>query len=187
MLGPPATTAELIAVRRTIGTRLSPDLGGWWRRVNGIQHRDGGYPPGALIPEYFHPYSTRQAIDAWRMHLAIQREVYPNDLHNEMDRAIAHMMTQPAATNPREWLWLPGWVPWATNGMGDSLFIDLREGPHRGCVTRFRHDAGSAPDPQWPSIEALWHHAANLLEAVDHEEFQRTGVFQIARWDVPYG
>jgi cell wall assembly regulator SMI1 len=156
MLGPPATSAELIAVRQTIGTRLSPDLGGWWRRANGIRHSDAGTPPGSLIPGFFDPYSTDRAIETWRMYLAIQRDVYPIDQHEEMDRYIAHLMSQPAGTNPSDWIWLPAWVPVATNGGGDALFVDLREGPLRGCVTRFHKDAGSVPDPQWPSLAAMW-------------------------------
>jgi cell wall assembly regulator SMI1 len=186
ILNGPASTAELAAVESAIGVELPAELRAWWLTANGVRP-SGSRVRGKLIPEYYQPRTAKDALDTRDLLLTIQREVYPTELHAELDAFIIEQTTrQPGTVPPHSGLiWLPPWLPLAEDGMGGGLFVDLRRGPGQGCVMAYAKD-GATTGPRWPDVSAMWTQIADALDAVDHEEFERTNEFTIGRWHLPY-
>jgi cell wall assembly regulator SMI1 len=60
--------------------------------------------------------------------------------------------------------WHEDWIPIGDNSGGDYLFVDLREGPARGCVMEFTKAGACFADPLWPSVTAMLTEIADALE-----------------------
>ena len=61
-------------------------------------------------------------------------------------------------------LWLPLFVPIAVTASGSHLFVDLREGPLRGCVMPFDNVEGADEEPLWENVAAMLDATVEWLE-----------------------
>lgn len=185
-LNPPATAAEIDTVATTLGVALPADLRAWWGLSNGVRH-GVGLPSASLIPDFSSPYPIAMALKRWRVHLEVQQKSYPPGMREEMEQFIAAQNTQPAGTLLPQLYWLPRWLPIAGDGGGGGLFIDLREGPQRGCLVEFSRDH-QGTTPRWESVTQLWVDVADELEAIDTESLRsgRIADLEIDGWVPPH-
>lgn len=118
------------------------------------------------------------------MHLRVSREIVPPDLVERWQTWQERCRRDPAAAlypGEASVLWIPEWLPIAGDGAGGGLFVDLRSGPHRGCVVRF-NDTGHEATPEWTDSEAMLTHVANALESLPMDT---GGATVIGAWRVP--
>jgi cell wall assembly regulator SMI1 len=59
-------------------------------------------------------------------------------------------------------MWLPGFLPIATDGGGADLFVDLRSGPEHGCVREF-DKVYTDGNPRWANVTAMLADIADAL------------------------
>nr|WP_042177600.1 SMI1/KNR4 family protein [Kibdelosporangium sp. MJ126-NF4]CEL12705.1 hypothetical protein [Kibdelosporangium sp. MJ126-NF4]CTQ93569.1 hypothetical protein [Kibdelosporangium sp. MJ126-NF4] len=172
---PPATEPDIAAAEEAVGVALPADLLAWWRLADG--RADG---PGHLLPRWFDPYPVASALRSRKSWTDVWRNAEDNYfasedgwMHRELlawaggqrptvDDRIAALMAEPAGT-PCEGMYLPVWLPIADSRMGTDLFVDLRDGPLRGCVMSFDNVGTAQADPTWPSVTAMLAEVANAL------------------------
>lgn len=129
-LNGPASEQEIDATERALGVTLPEDVRATYRRHNG-SNKDG-----AALFDYwgFMPLASIQDISKILNDLRTRGDFdgYQNDGN--------------ASVMSREW-WNPKWVPFAANGSGDHICIDLAPGPrgHLGQVVEWIHDAAERP------------------------------------------
>lgn len=143
-LNPPASEADLQAVESTLGLELPADLREWLRLNDGMGH---GGSFGRVLPPLHNPIPCEQILKVHSMHLSIERSVGGDA--DELDR----VTTAPAGTPA--WRYPRAFVPFAEDGGGVPLFVDLREGQLRGCVGEWNPEMGGFSRPLWPGIAAM--------------------------------
>jgi cell wall assembly regulator SMI1 len=62
------------------------------------------------------------------------------------------------------WLWVPSFVEIAHDITASRLFVDLRPGELRGCVTMWDRDEGALDEPHWASVSEMLEQTASSLE-----------------------
>lgn len=147
-LGVPARRDEIPAVATLVGEPLPDDLVAWWRRSCGTT----GFLAARLLTGHA-PYSIDEAVACRTMML----EIAGCD-----DAELAELSAEPAGSPCQNWL--PMWVPIAYDSGGDCLFVDLRPGPERGCVTQW-YETDFAMDPKWPDVATM---LAEIADALEH-------------------
>jgi cell wall assembly regulator SMI1 len=149
-LNPTADARTLAEAAAAVGVPLPADLVAWWRRADGMRQPRSA---GTLLPPHFVPLSVGQALRSRRTWLDVA-----DDTPHPADAALPG----PAGT---PWnVWLPVWLPIASDGGGGELFVDLRSGEAHGCVMAFdKVDAATSP-PVWPSVRAMLADVADALE-----------------------
>jgi cell wall assembly regulator SMI1 len=151
-VNPPATAEEIAAVEHAAGGELPPDLAAWWHRTNGMRSRPDS---GQLLPPSYLPYTIEESLGSHRLWLEVAAET-SDPRFTEED------LRKPAGSAALQFS--PAFLPIARNGSGDDLFVDLRSGPRRGCVTEYNHEQGALSGPCWPDIAAMLADVANGLE-----------------------
>jgi cell wall assembly regulator SMI1 len=134
----PATPEWLRRAEEAVGGQLPADLTRWWRLADGM---DGHT---RLIPHLHTPLSIGAALSSRLTWLEVSAENTHDDTGSDG-----------AAGSPVYGVWLPQWLPIASDQGGSELFVDLRPGPARGCVGEFYSDGWEFRAPRWGSVAAM--------------------------------
>ncbi|MEU3648597.1 SMI1/KNR4 family protein [Lentzea sp. NPDC034063] len=153
---PPATATDVAAAEEAIGVPLPADLAAWWMACGGLTNVD--YTP--IIPKFHSPVGVGQSLEVRETMMEIRREVA---IDPDVDGYEARKLAEPAGS-PIGDLWLPLFVPIAVNASGSYLFVDLREGPLRGCVMPFDNVEGADEEPLWKNVAAMLDATVEWLE-----------------------
>jgi cell wall assembly regulator SMI1 len=151
-VNPPATEAAIAEAEAAVGTPLPADLLAWWRRADGMRWVDPH--AGWLIPPHFIPHPIDRALESRRIWLDVM----------ESCGAESEMPAGPAGSESD--VWLPDWMPIGADGGGRELFVDLRDGPQRGCVMEYDKVGAAEGPPSWPSVAAM---LAEIADALEHD------------------
>jgi cell wall assembly regulator SMI1 len=172
---PPASPADIAAAEEILGSPLPADLAAWWRQFGGIAQTYTHWP---LIPPHWHPHGLDDALLLrTQMIEAISGIAFATRGEEQDFEAAA--LRQPAGT-PCVELWLPAWLPVASDGAGYELFVDLREGPRHGCVMEWGKYSGADGEPVWPNVTTMLDDTLRALGGghQDHRlVFEHTGFF----------
>jgi cell wall assembly regulator SMI1 len=134
-LNPGASVADLEKLEAARGYKLPEGVKAFWQRHDGATSRAGkGTIPGddAFLPETgFQLFSLAEIAATW----ASQIEIY-----SRLGSAENPPGWTPSGVR-NEW-WAKGWMPFAYNGAGDYLLVDLDPAPggQVGQVLHFWHD-----------------------------------------------
>ena len=126
VLYPPAPPETIRAFETAVGAALPDD----YRESLAIHDGEQGSPvlfsPWALT-------ATEWAVRSWRTMRSVERE-----LARDLPRRVPVVVVGPVAA---VW-WSESWIPFASNGAGYDLCLDLDPAPggRRGQVIEFRHD-----------------------------------------------
>jgi ankyrin repeat protein len=153
LLSGPATIAQLEELQQEVGIGLPDDF-----RDCYLIHNGQSLESAFLIPPVQcdgHPYrllSCGEVLATWKM-------------WHELDLVGQFVDCRPGCDpGLRDAWWLPGWVPFASNGMGDLLCVDLTPASHGrvGQVFILNHEGPGRY--LLASSFSLWlHHLANAL------------------------
>lgn len=155
---PPSSATDVADAEESIGYALPPDVSAWWRRFGGVGVTYSRWP---LIPTSWQPHGLDRALHLRTLMMAAISGIAFATLGEEKDYEAA-ALREPAGT-PCVDLWLPAWLPVAADGSGYELFVDLRGGPHSGCVMEWGKYSGADGDPLWPSVTAMFAEASRAL------------------------
>ena len=148
---PPSSTEDVTAAERAIGHELPADLAAWWREFGGIGEKTLLWD---LIPGHWQPQGLASALADRALVMEVR-----NGLFDASPEPALHL---PAGT-PETELWLPAWIPVATNLGGSHLFADLRDGPLHGCVMAWDNVEGADTEPLYRDVTAMLDRAARAL------------------------
>ncbi|MBB4966074.1 SMI1/KNR4 family protein [Saccharothrix violaceirubra] len=135
-LVPRATASEVDAVEAAVPEALPNDLRAWLRFGQGVD-----WQPEEVFPPLFAPRSARDVLTAYRRLVAEDERTWPG-----YERAVRE------GAGGRSGVFLKSFVPIASSGTGDWLFVDLRPGAWHGCVQRWRRDDGCQVGPLWRGV-----------------------------------
>jgi cell wall assembly regulator SMI1 len=153
----PATDELIDDAEREVGAPFPADLRAWYRQTDGIAPSPH---PGTLIPQSFVSYPISYALDSRRTWLeACEMLAEEGD---DIATLIAREQAKPAGSPC--YLWLPKWMPVATDYGGLDVFVDLRDGPAHGCVMTYDKVGACDEPPLWPSVSAMLHEIAEALD-----------------------
>ncbi len=131
-LNAPATEADLDAIETETGYRLPDDLRALWRCADG---QPGSYgiaspAPGSVISPVFGSYDFMPCADALAAYRGWSEvlEQQGDSMHDEITCRDGDPVQQA--------YWIPGWLPFAIDGGGNSYAVDMapREGGTYGQV-----------------------------------------------------
>ncbi|HEX7306984.1 SMI1/KNR4 family protein [Lentzea sp.] len=163
---PPSSAQDIAAAESAIGHRFPADLAAWWREFGGIGEKTLLWD---LIPGCWQPQGLAQALEDRAMVMEVR-----NDLFDSSPEAA---LREPAGT-PNTELWLPAWLPVATDLGGGHLFVDLRGGPRHGCVIEWNKVEGADGVPVYADVTAMLDHASRALRGhTEHRVVVRDGYF----------
>ncbi len=150
------TEAKLTKLEQKLGVTLPSDLRASLLRHDGQKEDGDGLFPEDFVGDMsgeFVLMSTAEIESEWRMWRGL------ND-----GGEFTGSKTTPGKGVRAGW-WNPGWIPFATDGGGDSLCVDTTpaKGGTAGQVIHMRHDSGDRPRPAKSLADLL----ANLC---DHYE-----------------
>lgn len=140
--------------QKTTGREWPEQLVAWLRMNDG-----GGRPSDAEVLPLGFPLGASGIVENWQVNVDVT-----DDLTGEIwePAEVAGAEGQPAGSNAAPFL--RSWLPVASNGSGDHLFVDLRPGPRSGLVAEFEHDNGGFTRPAlWPDIAAMLEDVASAL------------------------
>ncbi|GAA4608991.1 hypothetical protein GCM10023195_35810 [Actinoallomurus liliacearum] len=146
----PATEAEIADVRAMMGMPVPDDLIAWWRLANGVS----AFPGLAPVPLYT-PLPIEEVLRTREMMLSV--------LGPEPSPRVTELRGEPAGTPYGIGLWLPEWLPIASDHCGYHLFVDLRHGPSHGCVMEYDKYEGVHDGPLWPGTASMPEQAADAI------------------------
>ncbi|WP_460353841.1 SMI1/KNR4 family protein [Actinoallomurus acanthiterrae] len=147
----PATDKAIEAAERAVGVPLPADLRAWYRAADGM---DRYSHPGALLPPRYASCPLEEALDTHRFRWDTDDEAWGEEA--DVDAA-------PAGTTGRRWS--RHWLPIAKDVGFVTVFVDLRDGPFRGCVMEYDKYEAAYERPVWPSVSAM---LAEVADALDH-------------------
>jgi cell wall assembly regulator SMI1 len=140
----PPTADEIAHAAKTIGREFPEDLVRWWLVA--------GFSPESVHPvlPWLHvPLTISDALEARRFWL---------DLHVRMGEAIvAGEAGEPSHA------FQSAFVPIAADRSGQYLFVDLRDGPLRGCVAQWDHERSFDDAIRWASVADMLSDVADAL------------------------
>ena len=140
----PPTADEVGQAAKIIGRELPDDLVRWWLVA--------GFSPDSadpLLPWLHVPLTIPDALEARRFWL---------DLHVRMGEAIvAGEAGEPSHA------FQSAFMPIAADRSGQYLFVDLRDGPLRGCVAQWDHERSFNDAIRWPSVTDMLSDIADAL------------------------
>jgi cell wall assembly regulator SMI1 len=161
-LNPPAEDASLDRAENVVGLDLPDDLRTWWSHMDGVRVPTRGEPL-RLIPRSSSPLSVAEALrrrDSW---LSIGREFWST--HFDVDERIAEGARSPAGSAFP--IWLPQWIPIASDPGTETLFVDLRSGDQKGAVMAFDRVDGGLHPPRWDNVPDMLDEIAWRLVETD--------------------
>ncbi|GAA3261793.1 hypothetical protein GCM10010532_113780 [Dactylosporangium siamense] len=160
----PGGEAAVAEVEAAVGAALPEDVAEWYRLAGGVRF-EVFHLAGQLIPPWYDPYPVDEAVDMWRMRQEVLADFVPAEDQEQLEGFLRDISALPAGTPGPEHdlpVWIPAWWPFAGDGGGGGLLIDLRAGPGRGSVLSFDRESNPR-GPLWPSLTALWSDVAHRL------------------------
>lgn len=148
-LRPPASEDDIAAVEAEVGSRLPDELRAWLRLNDGMVY---GAAFGRLIPPGHNPISCEAMVAAWRLWRSIDAKLHP-EASRDPEVLLADAETTSAGSPSYDFL--PTFVPFAADGSGTHLVVDLRAGELNGCVGPWDPEAGGFGRPLWPGVGAM--------------------------------
>jgi cell wall assembly regulator SMI1 len=143
-IAPPPPPDEVRQAAKVVGRELPDDLACWWQ-VTGFAP-DSVHP---LLPWLHVPLTIADALEARRFWL---------DLHVRMGETI---VSGEAGEPSRSFQ--SAFVPIAADRSGQYLFVDLRDGPLRGCVAQWDHERSFDDAIRWASVTDMLSDIADAL------------------------
>ncbi|MFD3580481.1 SMI1/KNR4 family protein [Streptomyces sp. NPDC058644] len=145
-LEPPAEASAIAAAGEVIGQSLPEPLVESLLRHNGTGDDD-------LLPPFWRLLSVQNIASDWQLCMSIYRDELEGTEEDDPDQDFG------------PW-WHFHWIPFATDGGGDSLIIDQRPHRRRGRVGEADHEQGTyfGSHPMWSSLPALLDATASALE-----------------------
>ncbi|MET7424804.1 SMI1/KNR4 family protein [Dactylosporangium sp. NPDC005555] len=157
---PPPPPRKVDALERRLRLPIPADLHAWWRCSDGVDVVAAGLR--VLIPDSYLPMPIDKVIE-WREQLLNIAFLTTNFSDLEYQHLVERYENEPAGT-PNGAFWLPSRLPFALNGGGVGLFIDLRAGPLHGCVVPYFRDSAGAHSPRWTSVLEMVTEVADYFE-----------------------
>jgi len=163
-LNRPASTRDIARAEAKLGMPFPADLRGLFGLFNGQRESKrtsmDEVPEVGLIPSY----DSVNSMPFLLRSLSQMARASPRSLRGAADG------------------WKVGWLPFATNGGGDEMVIDLTSlrGPRRGRVLQFSFEYGGAV-PIADSIASLFHELANGLTSKRVQWRKSDGVYALVR------
>ncbi|GDY29186.1 glucan synthase [Gandjariella thermophila] len=142
-----ALPEDVLDLEHELGVQIPDELFTWWSVCGGVSTAEFA----EVIPPFYTPYGPREALEAWRKHRKLWLDTW--------ERPDCDVEAGSAARS-----YHPAWVPFAFDGLGDDLVIDLRPGPLRGCVLEWDHEVCQLNGPEWTSVDAMLAEVATALE-----------------------
>ncbi|HEX8866638.1 MAG TPA: SMI1/KNR4 family protein [Lentzea sp.] len=165
-LRPPATDSDIAAAEEVLGLLLPAELVAWWQQFGGIAQTYRRWP---LIPPHWQPLGLDGALRLRKVMIDAISGIHFSTRGEEKDFEAA-ALREPAGTPCTE-LWLPAWLPVATDGLGYWLFVDLRGGEQHACVVEWDKYSGADRSPVWPSVTAMLDETVRALSG-DHDQYR---------------
>ena len=145
-LQPPAGEQAILDAERATGVRWPSELKHWYRLHNGVDGHD--------FNAAFFPLSSPLSLDAVVRAHATWTQAWADHLDMAGGATLEEMMAAPAGKT--WWIWLPAYIPFASDCGTEDLVLDTREGPLCGLVRGFDKVSADQGDPYWMSLgEAL--------------------------------
>jgi cell wall assembly regulator SMI1 len=133
---PPATEPMIAGVEAEVGRPLPADLREWWQQADGVSMPEMAF----LLPGGFAPLSCHQALQFRAMSLEIaagtEIEAEPVEVAGDDQVMNFHRL----------------FLPIGDDTLGNSLCVDLRDGPRHGCIGEWNHEAGWDNALYWDSV-----------------------------------
>jgi cell wall assembly regulator SMI1 len=128
-------------------TGLTPpeDLRDWWAVYGGTEH----LAFAEVLPPFYTPLGPVAALQSWEL----KRRFWPTGT-GQLDSSAGSPTTG----------FHPLWLPFAFDGCGDALAVDLRPGVLHGCVVEWDRERGEMDKPEWTSIDEMLDQVATALE-----------------------
>ncbi|GAA2059754.1 SMI1/KNR4 family protein [Streptomyces albiaxialis] len=147
-LAPPAAPGAIAAAEEAIGLAFPEPLKESLLRHNGSDHSD-------VLPPFWSLLSAGEIARTWKRKVEIHGEDGDGDEDEEDD----------PESDFGPW-WHRAWIPFAADGCGDDLVIDLRPGSRTGRIGEADHEQGChfGRFPMWASLPALFDATATSLE-----------------------
>jgi cell wall assembly regulator SMI1 len=152
---------KLAALEAKIGVQLPADFRASYLLVNGQDDgEDGIFPPEDALDEGYNLYPLKGILGEWSSWVQLTESGEFNGRNSSPDPGVRS-----------DW-WHRGWIPFATNGGGDSLCIDMApaDGGTVGQVISMSHESGDRPILAKSFAEFLALVATRLEEAEDEDE-----------------
>ena len=121
---PPAADWALSEVVAAVGKPLPADLQRWWRLTDGMTR--GVLNP--LIPPIFTPLPLADGLNIRQFSLSLEEELANEDLDGDEVDESYQVAGAPCYGFHRLF------VPIAEDHCGETMFVDLRDGPQHGCI-----------------------------------------------------
>ena len=149
-----ASEAELRDVQNRFEVELPEELISWWRLPRTARVE--------LAPGYPEDFTPEQALNTREAALSEFRpELFPIELFG--DELLRNEPLDDQAGSPSAF-YSPFFVPvLGDRSDGSHLFIDLRQGPERGCLMGWTSLTQEATGPKWKSLSHLFHDLAEGL------------------------
>jgi cell wall assembly regulator SMI1 len=141
-LNPPASATDIRDLESAIGLELPADLREWLQLNDGM---GAGGSFGRILPPLHNPIPCRRILTEHATWMSI----------------CGAPSNDPAGS--LAWDYAPAFVPFADDGAGTSLFVDLRGGDRHGCVGHWDPEMGAYDRPLWPSVAAMLADIATAL------------------------
>jgi cell wall assembly regulator SMI1 len=130
-LNPPANNTELAQLEKVLGTRLTDDFKESWRIHNGNGDTEGSLIPPLDAPDDVYGNSTTPG-GCYLMPCTEIVQEWQNWKGFVDIGEFANQVSRPDKGIQNAW-WHLGWIPFASNGGGDSICLDLAP-THEGTV-----------------------------------------------------
>lgn len=157
-LNPPAEEVRLDQAENVAGVSLPHDLRTWWSHLDGVRVPSRGEPL-RLIPWSSSPLSVAEALIRRESWLTTTREIW--SAHFDVDTRLAEGAQAPAGSAFP--IWLPQWIPIASDPGTETLFVDLRSGDQHGAVMAYDRVDGGLHPPRWDSVTDMLDEIAGRL------------------------
>lgn len=114
---PAASDADILTLERATGLQLPEPMKQLYHIANGQKPRSSP----ALFNNYYEFLSTWRAADGWRLWKSVQEDLGPDEMADIA--RVTVKVSQPDLVKKE--YWIEGWLPFATDGGGNSLALDF--------------------------------------------------------------
>ncbi|MFG3260395.1 SMI1/KNR4 family protein [Streptomyces sp. NPDC048172] len=148
-LAPPAKPERIAAAEEAIGLAFPEPL-----KESLLRH--DGSADASVLPPFWSLLGAEAVEENWELRV----EIYEDELEEEEEDD-----EDDPESEFGPW-WNRAWIPFAKDGAGDYLVIDLRPGPRAGRIGNADHELGGhfKDFPMWSSLPALLDATATSLE-----------------------
>ncbi|MDN3028260.1 SMI1/KNR4 family protein [Streptomyces sp. S.PB5] len=145
-LAPPAERAAIAMAEEAIGLAFP-------RPLTESLLRHDGTADSVLLPPFWMMLSTQHIVDTWKSLTSIHGPERPDAEMGDPEREYG------------PW-WHRQWIPFAADGAGDHLVIDLRATRRHGRIGTADHEVGChfRTHPMWTSLPELLDMTATAIE-----------------------